>query len=109
MKKHRLPMRLLQFQRTADYLLSFPKQTRLTLKTESALVAAGAVDVDYLVFKAKEKGEIKLGDDGKIKGEDDLISGLKTQHPTMFEASNGNQQQSGYRNSHRELCQCVPH
>lgn len=62
-----------------------------------ALVAAGAVDVDYLVFKAKEKGEIKLGDDGKIKGEDDLISGLKTQHPTMFEASNGNQQQSGSR------------
>lgn len=71
------------------------------LKTENALkfalVAAGAVDVDYLVFKAKEKGEIKLGDDGKIKGEDDLISGLKTQHPTMFEASNGNQQQSGSR------------
>ena len=71
------------------------------LKTENALkfalIAAGAVDVDYLVFKAKEKGEIKLGDDGKIKGEDDLISGLKTQHPTMFEASNSNQQQSGSR------------
>lgn len=61
-----------------------------------ALVAAGAVDVDYLVFKAKEKGEIKLGDDGKIKGEDDLISGLKTQHPAMFGASN-NQQQNGNR------------
>lgn len=57
-----------------------------------ALVAAGAVDVDYLVFKAKEKGEIKLGDDGKIKGEDDLITGLKTQHPAMFQVSNGNQQ-----------------
>jgi hypothetical protein len=63
-----------------------------TLKTENALkfalVAAGAVDVDYLVFKAKEKGEIKLGEDGKIKGEADLISGLKTQLPTMFGASN---------------------
>lgn len=77
------------------------KKENAELKTENALkfalVAAGAVDVDYLVFKAKEKGEIKLGDDGKIKGEDDLISGLKTQHPTMFEASNGNQQQSGNR------------
>lgn len=77
------------------------KKENAELKTENALkfalVAAGAVDVDYLVFKAKEKGEIKLGDDGKIKGEDDLISGLKTQHPTMFEASNGNQQQSGSR------------
>lgn len=77
------------------------KKENAELKTENALkfalVAAGAVDVDYLVFKAKEKGEIKLGDDGKIKGEDDLISGLKTQHPTMFEASNGNQQQNGNR------------
>ena len=67
------------------------KKENAELKTENAL------NVDYLVFKAKEKGEIKLGDDGKIKGEDDLISGLKTQHPTMFEASNGNQQQSGNR------------
>lgn len=62
-----------------------------------ALLSAGAVDVDYLVFKAKEKGEIKLGDDGKIKGEDDLISGLKTQHPAMFEASNQQQNNNGNR------------
>lgn len=77
------------------------KKENTKLKTENALkfalMAAGAVDVDYLVFKAKEKGEIKLGDDGKIKGEDDLISGLKTQHPTMFEASNNDHQQSGSR------------
>lgn len=66
------------------------KQENENLKTENALkfalLSAGAVDVDYLVYKAKEKGEIKLGDDGKIKGEDDLISGLKTQHLAMFEA-----------------------
>lgn len=72
-----------------------------TLKTENALkfalVAAGAVDVDYLVFKAKEKGEIKLGEDGKIKGEADLISGLKTQLPSMFGASNNPQ------NSNRKI------
>lgn len=75
------------------------KRENEELKTENALkfalLSAGAVDVDYLVFKAKEKGEIKLGDDGKIKGEDDLISGLKTQHPAMFEASNN--QQNGNR------------
>lgn len=67
------------------------KAENANLKTENALkfalVSAGAVDVDYLVFKAKEKGEIKLGDDGNIKGVDDLISGLKTQHPAMFGAS----------------------
>lgn len=74
------------------------KAENKTLKTENALkfalTAAGAVDVDYLVFKAKEKGEIKLDEDGKIKGEADLISGLKTQHPTMFGTSNNNQQQN---------------
>lgn len=74
------------------------KKENEDLKTENALkfalLAAGAVDVDYLVFKAKEKGEIKLGDDGKVKGEDDLISGLKTQLPAMFGASN-NQQTKG--------------
>ncbi len=75
------------------------KAENAELKTENALkfalVAAGAVDVDYLVFKAKEKGEIKLDDDGKIKGESDLISGLKTQHPAMFEASNSQQLNGG--------------
>ena len=75
------------------------KAENTNLKTENALkfalVSAGAVDVDYLVFKAKEKGEIKLGDDGNVKGIDDLISGLKTQHPAMFGTSGG--QQNGNR------------
>lgn len=77
------------------------KTENAELKTENALkfalVSAGAVDVDYLVFKAKEKGEIKLDENGKIKGEDDLISGLKTQLPAMFEASNTQQQVNGNR------------
>lgn len=90
-------------QKITDYEseIEILKQENADLKTDNALkfalVAAGAVDVDYLVFKAKEKGEVKLGDDGKIKGEDDLISGLKTQHPAMFEASGSNQQQNGNR------------
>lgn len=76
------------------------KAENATLKTDNALkfalAAAGAVDVDYLVFKAKEKGEVKLDEDGKIKGEDDLITGLKTQHPAMFGSSN-NPQNNGNR------------
>lgn len=89
-------------QKITDYEAEIEKlkKENETLKTDNALkfalAAAGAVDVDYLVFKAKEKGEIKLGDDGKIKGEADLISCLKTQLPSMFGASN-NQQQSGNR------------
>lgn len=81
-------------QKITDYETEIDKlkKENETLKTDNALkfalVAAGAVDVDYLVFKAKEKGEIKLGEDGKIKGEADLISGLKTQMPAMFESTN---------------------
>lgn len=87
-------------QKITDYETEITKlkKENETLKTENALrfalAEAGAVDVEYLMFKAKEKGEIKLGEDGKIKGEDDLISELKTQLPTMFGASN-NQQTKG--------------
>lgn len=69
------------------------KAENTALKTDNALKFAlkdaGAADIDYLVFKAKEKGEIKLDADGKIKGIDDLITGLKTQHPTQFVSSDG--------------------
>lgn len=69
------------------------KAENAKLKTENALkfalAEAGAVDVDYLMFKAKEKGEIKLDDAGKVKGVDDLIKGLKTQLPTMFKGGDG--------------------
>lgn len=57
-----------------------------------ALVSEGAVDVDYLLFKSKEAGEVKLNDDGSVKGVDSLISTLKTQHPAMFGASKSDPQ-----------------
>lgn len=66
------------------------KAENAELRTESALKfalsEAGGVDIDYLIFKAKEKGEIKLGEDGKISGIEELISGLKTQVPTQFKS-----------------------
>lgn len=51
-----------------------------------ALLAEKAVDVDYLTFKLREKGDLKLDDKGEIKGLDDKIAALKTQMPAMFEA-----------------------
>lgn len=60
------------------------------LKTESALkvalldAGANAADMDYLLYKASQNREIKLTDDGKVKGQEDLISGLKTQCPSQF-------------------------
>lgn len=62
----------------------------LKLKTESVLrvalsnADANPSDMDYLLFRAEQSGELKLGDDGKIKGQDDLISSLKTSYPSQF-------------------------
>lgn len=66
-------------------------QTELTkTKTDAALklalVEAKVTDVDYLAFKIREKGEVQLDDNGKIKGIDDTIAALKTQYPQHFQS-----------------------
>lgn len=63
------------------------QQTKLEAEIKVELLAAKALDVDYLTFKLKEKGELALDESGKIKGWDDKLAGLKTQFPTQFEAS----------------------
>jgi len=60
------------------------QQTRIESALKVALLEANVTDVDYLAFKIKEKGEVALGDDGKIKGIDDTIAALKTQFPQHF-------------------------
>jgi hypothetical protein len=60
------------------------QQTRIESALKVALLEANVTDVDYLAFKIKEKGEVSLGDDGKIKGIDDTIAALKTQFPQHF-------------------------
>lgn len=67
------------------------KQIQLESEIKVALLAAKATDVDYMTFKLKEKGKLELGEDGKIKGIDDLISGLKTQFPAQFESAKATQ------------------
>ncbi len=70
------------------------KAENLQLKTDNALKfalsEAGAVDMDYLTFKAKERGAIELDDKGQIKGKVSLINSLKNEHPKMFEGENAN-------------------
>lgn len=63
------------------------EQTKVESAIKVALLSAKAVDVDYLTFKLKEKGEIKLDDQGNIKGIDDMLAGLKTQYPNQFETT----------------------
>lgn len=64
------------------------------LKVEGALkvalldAGAKASDIDYLIFKAGTGDrDLQIGDDGKLKGQDDLIAGLKTQFPGNFETT----------------------
>lgn len=62
------------------------EQTRLDAALKVELLSAKALDVDYLSFKLKEKGELALDDQGKIKGFEDKLAALKTQFPMQFEA-----------------------
>ena len=63
------------------------EQTKLDAAIKVELLSAKALDVDYLTFKLKEKGELALDENGKVKGWDDKLAGLKTQFPTQFEAA----------------------
>ena len=63
------------------------EEQRLDAAMDRKLTSAGAKtdDLDYLKFQWRKKGEITLDDRGEIKGGDDAIAGLKTQHPIQFE------------------------
>jgi predicted RNase H-like nuclease (RuvC/YqgF family) len=60
-------------------------QTKIDSAIKVGLLAENAVDIDYLTYKLKEKGEqIELDEQGNIKGWEDKVSALKTQIPSMF-------------------------
>ena len=63
------------------------EKTKLESAIKVELLASKALDVDYLTFKLKEKGELSLDDEGKIKGWDDKLAALKVQFPTQFETA----------------------
>ena len=63
------------------------EQTKLESAIKVELLSSKALDVDYLTFKLKEKGELALDENGKIKGWDDKLAALKTQFPTQFEGA----------------------
>lgn len=63
-------------------------QNKLDSAIKIELLSSKALDVDYLAFKLKEKGELELDEQGKIKGWNDKLAALKTQFPTQF-ASEG--------------------
>lgn len=69
------------------------KATQVNAAVQLALVEAKATDVPYMAFKLAEKGDkLTLDEQGRIKGIDDLIAGLKTQYPDHFAAAGTDKQ-----------------
>lgn len=60
-------------------------QTKIDNAARLALLGAKCTDVEYALFKLKEKGELELDEHDQIKGIDDKLAGLKVQIPTQFE------------------------
>ncbi|MBU5451947.1 phage scaffolding protein [Pseudoflavonifractor sp. MSJ-30] len=78
------------YENTVAQLQAELAKTRLDNAIQLALRDAKAVDPDYLAYKLHEKykpEELTLDENGKVKGMDEKLSGLKTQFPTQFEAS----------------------
>ena len=83
-----LQSKISEYETTIADLNAKLEETQIQSAVKVALLENKALDIDYLTFKLKGKEELKLDKDGKIKGIDDMIAGLKTQFPNQFETSN---------------------
>lgn len=83
-----LQQKVTDYETKVQQLQAELEQTKLDAAIKVELLANKAVDVDYLTFKLKNKGEaLALDENGKIKDWDDKLAALKTQFPNQFEAS----------------------
>lgn len=69
-------------------------EAKLKSAVKIALLSEKADDIDYITFKLNEKlasegKTLQLDENEKIKGWDDILSGLKTQLPSHFKAKEG--------------------
>jgi len=67
-------------------------QTQIDSGLKIKLMEAGATDIDFLIWKAKNDNggkPLELGEDGEIKGIDDLVSSLKTSAANHFKKDDG--------------------
>ena len=81
-----------EYESTVSDLQKELAETKLKSAIKVALLSEKAVDVDYLTFKLNEKlnekGEtLELDENDNIKGWDDMVTGLRTQFPSMFESA----------------------
>jgi len=84
-----LQQKITDYESQVEQLQAELEQTKLEAAIKVELLSAKATDVDYLTFKLKEKGELALDENGKIKGWDDKLAGLKAQFSNWFEGAGG--------------------
>ncbi len=84
-----LQKQVAEYQSKMEQLQKELQQTKLDSAINVGLLSAGVKpdDIDYVTFKLKAKGELELDEQGKVKGWDDKVAGLKTQFPAQFESS----------------------
>lgn len=85
-----LQQKVTAYEQQVAQLQAALEEAKIDAEAKVGLLAAKAVDVDYLLYKLKEKARadnkpLSLDDNGKLKGWDDLLSGLQTQCPNQFE------------------------
>lgn len=74
-----------EYQTKVQQLEAELAQTKIDAAIKVGLLAENAVDVDYLTYKLKAKGEtLELDEQGNIKGWADKVAALKTQLPAQF-------------------------
>lgn len=75
-----------KYEKDISTLKTALSKEKLDGAVKTALIKADAIDIEYLTYKLNEKGELRLDENGKVTGLEDLISGLKTELPTFFKA-----------------------
>ena len=85
-KTEEMQKRIGEYEDTVKNLNAELEKTKLDSAIRTALMDAKATDIDYMSYKLRQKGEIKLDDKGKIENVDNLIKDLKAEHPSQFES-----------------------
>lgn len=87
-----LQEKLAAYETQVQQLQAELEQTRIDAAVKVGLLGSKALDVDYLTFKLKAKGDaLTLDENGKIKGWNEKIASLKTQFPNQFESQSRKQ------------------
>ena len=80
-----------EYQAQIQTLQEEATRTKVESALKIGLLSAGAkpTDIDYLLFKMEHDGDWKpeLDDQGKVKGLDEKLKGLKIQFPAQFEGT----------------------